>query len=127
MGWNAIVSGVVVWFLLDSGLSVVLGFAGHTLFNTAFAIALATAFAIALATALAMLRAELRSACRKRPTARELPKDPVVAPPARRLKARTRSGTSVLGFRSLRIPGHDHRVRIRVRRTGCDDSQNRAR
>lgn len=43
--WWAIVAATSVWFLLDTGLSVVLGFAGHALFNVAFAIALAVPLA----------------------------------------------------------------------------------
>ncbi len=39
--WQAIVSAVVVWFVLDTGLSLVLGFVGHALFNVTFAVALA--------------------------------------------------------------------------------------
>ena len=39
--WWAIVSAVAVWFTLDTGLSLVLGFVGHALFNAVFAGALA--------------------------------------------------------------------------------------
>lgn len=43
--WTAVVAGVVVWFVLDTGLSLVLGFVGHALFNVTFAIALAVPLA----------------------------------------------------------------------------------
>lgn len=43
--WWAIVSAVAAWFVLDTGLSVVLGFVGHALFNVAFAVALAVPLA----------------------------------------------------------------------------------
>lgn len=39
--WWAIVSATLVWFILDTGLSLSLGFVGHALFNVAFAIGLA--------------------------------------------------------------------------------------
>ena len=39
--WWAVVSAVAVWFTLDTGLSLVLGFVGHAFFNAAFAGALA--------------------------------------------------------------------------------------
>jgi hypothetical protein len=39
--WWAIVMSVTIWFVLDTGLSLVLGFVGHALFNVAFAIGLA--------------------------------------------------------------------------------------
>jgi hypothetical protein len=39
--WWAIVSSVSTWFVLDTGLSLVLGFIGHALFNGVFAVALA--------------------------------------------------------------------------------------
>jgi len=35
------VVAVTFWFVLDTGLSLVLGFVGHALFNVAFAVALA--------------------------------------------------------------------------------------
>lgn len=50
--WWAIVSAVGMWFVLDTGLSLVLGFVGHALFNVAFT--------VALAVPLAVLRRELR-------------------------------------------------------------------
>lgn len=39
--WWAIVAAVTVWFVLDTGASLVLGFVGHALFNVGFALALA--------------------------------------------------------------------------------------
>lgn len=39
--WWAIVTASVVWFALDTSLSLALGFAGHGLFNLGFALALA--------------------------------------------------------------------------------------
>lgn len=39
--WWAIVGAVTSWFVLDTGLSLVLGFAGHAAFNVVFAVALA--------------------------------------------------------------------------------------
>lgn len=39
--WRAIVAAVGGWFVLDTGLSLLLGFVGHALFNVAFAVALA--------------------------------------------------------------------------------------
>jgi hypothetical protein len=39
--WQAVVLGLTSWFLLDTGLSLVLGFAGHALFNVGFAAAMA--------------------------------------------------------------------------------------
>ncbi len=39
--WWAIVAAVGVWFVLDTGLSLILGFVGHALFNIVFAVALA--------------------------------------------------------------------------------------
>lgn len=43
--WWAIVAAVTVWFVLDTGLSLVLGFVGHALFNVAFAVAVAVPLA----------------------------------------------------------------------------------
>lgn len=39
--WWAVVTASAVWFVLDTGLSLILGFVGHALFNVGFAIALA--------------------------------------------------------------------------------------
>ena len=39
--WNAVVASVTTWFVSDTGISLVLGFAGHAAFNIAFALALA--------------------------------------------------------------------------------------
>ncbi len=39
--WSAIVTALAVWLALDTGLSLILGFVGHALFNVAFALALA--------------------------------------------------------------------------------------
>ena len=39
--WWAIVMSVSIWFVLDTALSLVLGFVGHALFNVAFALGLA--------------------------------------------------------------------------------------
>ncbi len=39
--WSAVVTAFVVWFVLDTGLSLILGFLGHALFNVGFAVALA--------------------------------------------------------------------------------------
>lgn len=50
--WSAIATGVGAWFVLDTGLSLILGFVGHALFNVAFA--------VALAIPLAAIRSELR-------------------------------------------------------------------
>lgn len=38
--WWAVTTSVAVWFVLDTGLSLSLGFVGHALFNIAFAVAL---------------------------------------------------------------------------------------
>jgi hypothetical protein len=38
--WWAIVAALLVWFVLDTGLSLFLGFVGHALFNIVFAVAL---------------------------------------------------------------------------------------
>ena len=43
--WWAIVISVAVWFVLDTGMSLILGFVGHALFNVAFAIGLAVPLA----------------------------------------------------------------------------------
>jgi Mn2+/Fe2+ NRAMP family transporter len=43
--WWAIVTATAAWFVLDTGLSLVLGFVGHALFNVAFAIGLAVPLA----------------------------------------------------------------------------------
>lgn len=43
--WWAVVSASAVWFALDTGLSLVLGFIGHGLFNVGFALALAVPLA----------------------------------------------------------------------------------
>jgi hypothetical protein len=50
--WWAIVISVTIWFVLDTGLSLVLGVIGHALFNVAFA--------IGLAVPLAAIRADLQ-------------------------------------------------------------------
>lgn len=50
--WWAIVMAVTAWFVFDTGISLVLGFVGHALFNVAFT--------LALAVPLAALRRELR-------------------------------------------------------------------
>lgn len=39
--WSTISTGVGVWFVLDTGISLILGFLGHAVFNVVFAIALA--------------------------------------------------------------------------------------
>lgn len=39
--WSAIVASVGAWFVLDTGISLILGFVGHALFNVGFTIALA--------------------------------------------------------------------------------------
>ncbi len=39
--WWTIVTATLVWFVLDTGLSLVLGFVGHALFNVGFALGLA--------------------------------------------------------------------------------------
>lgn len=39
--WNTVVVASGGWFVLDTGVSVLLGFVGHALFNVAFATALA--------------------------------------------------------------------------------------
>ena len=39
--WWAVVASVLIWFVLDTGLSLLLGFVGHALFNLAFAVGLA--------------------------------------------------------------------------------------
>ena len=38
--WLMLVQSLVVWFLLDSGMSLVLGYPTHALFNIPFAVAL---------------------------------------------------------------------------------------
>ena len=38
--WWALVTALVIWFVLDTGISSLLGFAGHAWFNVAFAVAL---------------------------------------------------------------------------------------
>ena len=43
--WKAVAAGVVSWFVLDTGISLTLNFAGHALFNIAFAVALAVPLA----------------------------------------------------------------------------------
>ena len=43
--WKAVAGGVVSWFVLDTGMSLTLNFAGHALFNIAFAVALAVPLA----------------------------------------------------------------------------------
>ncbi len=43
--WWAVVSASVIWFALDTGLSLALGFVGHALFNVGFAVALAVPLA----------------------------------------------------------------------------------
>jgi hypothetical protein len=43
--WWAISIATLIWFLLDTGLSLVLGFVGHALFNVVFAIGLAVPLA----------------------------------------------------------------------------------
>lgn len=43
--WPAVATASVVWFALDTGLSLVLGFVGHGLFNVGFAVALAVPLA----------------------------------------------------------------------------------
>ncbi len=43
--WWTIVIASAVWFVLDTGLSLLLGFVGHGLFNVGFAIALAVPLA----------------------------------------------------------------------------------
>ena len=35
-----VIRSLVLWFVLDTGMSIVLGFPGHALFNVPFAIAL---------------------------------------------------------------------------------------
>ena len=44
--WWAIVAATSVWFFLNTGLSVILGFVGHAPFNVAFAVALAVPLAV---------------------------------------------------------------------------------
>ena len=39
--WWAIAAGVGAWFVLDTGLSLILGFVGHAVFNVMFILALA--------------------------------------------------------------------------------------
>lgn len=39
--WSAIATGVGAWFVLDTGLSLILGFVGHAAFNVVFVVALA--------------------------------------------------------------------------------------
>ena len=39
--WRALVGSLVLWFILDTGMSLVLGYPRHALFNIPFAIALA--------------------------------------------------------------------------------------
>ena len=39
--WNAVAAGTGAWFVLDTGLSLFLGYVGHAGFNLAFAVALA--------------------------------------------------------------------------------------
>ena len=51
--WWTIVLAVSAWFVLDTGLSLVLGFVGHALFNVAFA--------AGLAVPLVVIRADLGS------------------------------------------------------------------
>lgn len=38
--WSMLVQSLVLWFLLDTGMSLVLGYPTHALFNVPFAIAL---------------------------------------------------------------------------------------
>lgn len=39
--WRTVAGAAAVWFVLDTGISLVFGFVGHALFNVAFAAALA--------------------------------------------------------------------------------------
>lgn len=39
--WNTVASATGAWLVLDTGISLILGFVGHALFNVAFAAALA--------------------------------------------------------------------------------------
>jgi hypothetical protein len=43
--WWAVVASTLNWFILDTGISLALGFVGHALFNVAFAIGLAVPLA----------------------------------------------------------------------------------
>lgn len=43
--WNTVAISAGGWFVLDTGVSVLLGFVGHALFNVAFAAALAAPLA----------------------------------------------------------------------------------
>ena len=39
--WRAVVAAAALWFVLDTGVSLVLGFVGHAAFNVGFGVALA--------------------------------------------------------------------------------------
>ncbi len=43
--WWAVAAAALAWFVLDTGLSLVLGYVGHALFNVVFALALAVPLA----------------------------------------------------------------------------------
>ena len=43
--WWALVASALIWFVLDTGLSLLLGFVGHALFNLVFAVGLAVPLA----------------------------------------------------------------------------------
>ena len=43
--WWAVVGSATLWFVLDTGLSLALGFVGHAAFNVGFAVALAVPLA----------------------------------------------------------------------------------
>lgn len=43
--WNTLVLSLVAWFVIDSGFSIVSGFAGNAVFNTAFLILFAVPLA----------------------------------------------------------------------------------
>ena len=51
--WWALAAALSVWFVLDTGMSMIFGFVGHAWFNVAFA--------LALAVPLVMIRRDLQS------------------------------------------------------------------
>lgn len=55
--WSTVASSVAAWFVVDTGLSLALGYVGHALFNLGFVLALALPLA-AIRTELAANRRE---------------------------------------------------------------------
>ena len=86
--WLFMVQSLVLWFVLDTGMSIVLGYPTHALFNIPFAVALGVPLLSLRSTASCYLQARFRS---------------VTAPPL----ARTRS-FGVIGNTSIHVPAAAH-------------------